>query len=444
MESKKITARAAAFRSLIACERDRKYSNLEIDAAIRRFRLEGPERGLYTALTYGVIERQITLDYIIGKLSSRPLSALDAPTLTLLRLGLYQLIWLDRVPDHAAVDETVALAKAEAPRAASFINAVLRGFLRTYNRDNLPLPDASDPRYLSVKYSVGEDVLAALKNAAPDIEALLAGFEAHREVTLRVNTLKISREALLCGLAEAGCDAEACRYSPFGIRLKNGIVSAEIAELIEKGFVYIQDEASQLAALAASPAPGSTLIDTCACPGGKSFSAAILMENSGRVMSFDLHKNKLSLVNSGAKKLGISIIGTAEKNGSVYDVALDSCADTVLCDVPCSGLGVIAKKPEIRYKSAAEFERLPHIQYAILANAARYVKPGGTLIYSTCTLNPAENGAVCARFLEQTDAFEAVEFNAGGIPSKDGMLTLYPHVHGTDGFFIAKFQKKVR
>jgi len=444
MERKKITARAAAFRSLIACERDKKYSNLEIDAAIRRYRLEGPERGLYTALTYGVIERRITLDYIIAKLSSRPLTALDAPTLTLLRLGLYQLVWLDRVPDHAAVGETVALAKTEAPRAASFINAVLRGFLRTYGKDNLPLPEKRDPAYLSVKYSIGADVLAALHAASPDSEALLAGFEAHHEVTLRVNTLKISREALLAQLADVGCEAEACRYSPFGVKLKNGIVSPEITELIEKGFVYIQDEASQLAALAASPAPGTTVIDTCACPGGKSFSAAILMENAGRVMSFDLHKNKLSLVDSGAKKLGISIIETAEKNGAVYDAALDSIADTVLCDVPCSGLGVIAKKPEIRYKEAAEFARLPEIQYAILANAARYVKPGGTLVYSTCTLHPAENGAVCARFLSETDGFAPVEFDAGGIPSEGGMLTLYPHVHGTDGFFIAKFQKKVR
>ena len=448
MESKKITARAAAFRSLIACERDKKYSNLEIDAAIRRFKLEGPERGLYTALTYGVIERRITLDYIIGKLSTRPLAALDAPTATLLRLGLYQLIWLDRVPDHAAVGETVALAKAEAPRAASFVNAVLRGFQRTYGKDSLPLPEMCDPAYLSVKYSVGADVLAALSAAAalhaasPDTEALLAGFEAHRAVTLRVNTLKLTRDALLMQLADAGCEAEACRHSPFGVKLKNGTVTPEIAELIEKGFVYIQDEASQLAALAASPAPGSTVIDTCACPGGKSFSAAILMENAGRVMSFDLHKNKLSLVDSGAKKLGITIIETAEKNGAVYDAALDSVADTVLCDVPCSGLGVIAKKPEIRYKEAAEFARLPEIQYAILQNAARYVKPGGTLVYSTCTLHPAENGAVCARFLAETDAFESVEFDAGGIPSQGGMLTLYPHVHGTDGFFIAKFRRK--
>ena len=442
MESKKITARAAAFRSLIACERDKKYSNLEIDAAIRRFKLDGPERGLYTALTYGVIERRITLDYIIAKLSTRPLAALDAPTATLLRLGLYQLIWLDRVPDHAAVGETVALAKAEAPRAASFVNAVLRGFQRTYGKDDLPLPEKSDPAYLAVKYSVGADVLAALHAASPDTEALLAGFEAQRAVTLRVNTLKLSREALLMQLADAGCEAEACRHSPFGVKLKNGTVTPEIAELIEKGFVYIQDEASQLAVLAASPAPGSTVIDTCACPGGKSFSAAMLMENTGRVMSFDLHKNKLSLVDSGAKKLGITIIETAEKNGAVYDAALDSVADTVLCDVPCSGLGVIAKKPEIRYKSLADFARLPEIQLAIVENCAKYVKKGGILVYSTCTVLPEENEENVAKILANHPEFAPVDFSVGDVKSENGMLTLSPDLHATDGFFVAKFIKK--
>jgi 16S rRNA (cytosine967-C5)-methyltransferase len=226
------------------------------------------------------------------------------------------------------------------------------------------------------------------------------------------------------------------------VKLQNGAISPEIMELIEKGFVYIQDEASQLAMHFAAPEPDSVVIDTCACPGGKSFSAAILMENRGRIMSFDLHKNKLSLVQSGAKRLGISIIETAEKNGSVRDDALVGIADTVLCDVPCSGLGVIAKKPEIRYKSKGEIERLPQIQYAILSNAADYVKPGGVLCYSTCTVNRAENEAVAEKFLASADGFAPEEFALGEIASMNGMLTLYPHVHGTDGFFIAKFRKK--
>ncbi|MBE6612339.1 MAG: 16S rRNA (cytosine(967)-C(5))-methyltransferase RsmB [Ruminococcaceae bacterium] len=442
MDTRKIDARTAAYQSLIACERDKKYSNLEIDAVIRRHRLEGAEKGLYTTLTYGVIEMRITLDYLISRLSSKPVEQIDPEARTLLRMGLYQLIRLTRIPERAAVSETVNLAKKFAPRAASFINAVLRSFLRQMDRDNLPHPDKNDRiRYLSVRYSVGEDAAAILDAAYPDAEEILAAFSHQPPVTLRVNTLKISREELLARLTADGIAAEACRYSPFGVKLENATISSEISELISAGFVYIQDEASQLAVRFAAPEPGMTVIDTCACPGGKSFSAAILMENRGIVKSFDLHKNKLSLIQKGAEKMGISIIETAEKNGSVPDETLTESADLVLCDVPCSGLGVIAKKPEIRYKSASEILRLPEIQYAILKNAADYVKPGGALCYSTCTLNPAENEAVVRRFLAGTDAFAPEEFGMDGITSDGGMLTLMPHIHNTDGFFIAKFRK---
>ncbi len=443
MDKKKYTAREAAYRSLFLCERDKKYSSLEIDASIRRFGLEGADKGLYTALVYGVIERRITLDYIIDKLSNKPTASLDSEVLVLLRLGLYQLIYLDRIPDSAAVNETVNLAKKTAPRAASFINAVLRNFLRTIDRDNLPYPQKSDKReYLSVRYSVGYDVLDALMASVDDIEAVLAAFERQPDVTLRVNTLKISREELLALLKEKGVEAVPTTYSPFGVRLTQKSLRDEVMELISSGYVYIQDEASQIAICAASPSPDTVVIDTCACPGGKSFSAAILMENRGTVRSFDLHKNKLSLIDKGAERLGITIIETAERDGSKRDDALIECADTVICDVPCSGLGVIAKKPEIRYKSAAEFSRLPEVQYAILKNASAYVKRGGVLVYSTCTLNKAENEAVVERFFAECDTFEREDFSVGEIKSEGGKVTLMPHIHGTDGFFVAKLRRK--
>ena len=441
MDKKKYTAREAAYRSLILCERDKKYSSLEIDSSIKRFSLEGADKGLYTTLVYGVIERKITLDYIIEKLSSKSMEKLDAEVITLLRLGLYQLIWLDRIPDSAAVNETVNLAKKSAPRAASFVNALLRGFLRTMGKDKLPYPSENTRNYLCVRYSCGGDVLSVLKESAPDVEAVLSAFEIQPDVTLRANTLKISRDELLARLAEKGIDAMPTEYSPFGVRLTQKTLPKEVSELISDGFVYIQDEASQIAVLAASPKPGGVLIDTCACPGGKSFSAAILMENCGRVFSFDLHKNKLSLVESGAKRLGINIIETAEKNGSKRDETLVETADTVICDVPCSGLGVIAKKPEIRYKSGEEIRRLPEIQYAILSNSAAYVKSGGVLCYSTCTLNKAENEAIIRRFLAERDDFSPEDFKVGTLESCDGMLTLLPDVHGTDGFFVAKLLK---
>jgi len=443
MDKGKISARAAAYRSLMLCERDKKYSNLEIDSAIKRCSLEGPEKGLFTALVYGVIERRITLDYIIGKLSSKPVFEIDPEVMTLLRLGLYQLIWLDRIPDSAAVNETVVLAKRNAPRAAAFINAVLREFLRKYDKDSIPYPDKSDmTEYLSARYSCSPDVIKILTESVSDAESVLEAFGTQPDVTLFVNTLKITREELIAKLEGRGIKAEPARYSKNGVRLTGKVVNDEITELISSGYVYIQDEASQIAVLAASPMPGSTVIDTCACPGGKSFGTAILMENRGCLKSFDLHKNKLTLVDKGAKRLGIGIMTTAEKNGSVYDAALSESADTVICDVPCSGLGVIAKKPEIRYKSAEEIARLPEIQYSILANASRYVKRGGVLCYSTCTLNVAENADVVNRFLESTDGYVLEDFSVGSLNSEGGMLTLRPDVHGTDGFFVAKLRHK--
>ncbi len=442
MDKKKYTAREAAYRSLMLCERDKKYSSLEIDSSIKRFSLEGADRGLYTTLVYGVIERRITLDYIIGKLSSKPLDKLDAEVITLLRLGLYQLIWLDRIPESAAVNETVNLAKQNVPRASSFINALLRGFLRTMGKGKLPYPEEDSANYLEVRYSCGKDVLSVLDASVSDVRAVLEAFEAKPDVTLRVNTLKISRDDLLARLAQMGIEAVPTRYSPFGVRLTKKTLTTEVSELISEGHVYIQDEASQIAVLAASPKPDTTLIDTCACPGGKSFSAAILMENRGRVLSFVLHKNKLSLVESGAKRLGINIIETAEKNGSKRDDTLVLSADTVICDVPCSGLGVIAKKPEIRYKSAEEIKRLPEIQYAILSNSSAYVKSGGVLCYSTCTLNKEENEAVVKCFLDENSDFSLEDFKIASLESSGGMLTLLPNVHGTDGFFVAKLRKK--
>ncbi len=443
MDKKNYTAREAAYRSLIACERDKKYSSLEIDASIRRFGLEGAESGLYTALVYGVIERRLTLDYIINRLSKKPTEQLDCEVVVLLRLGLYQIIWMDRIPDSAAVSETVNLSKKSSPRAASFINAVLRNFIRTYGKDNLPYPERENLReYLSVRYSVGLGVLDTLMESVDDIEALLSSFDHQPDVTLRVNTLKVSRDELLKILAESGVEAVPTAYSPYGVRLTQKSLRGQVMELISSGIVYIQDEASQIATLAALPMPGTKVIDTCACPGGKSFSAAILMENCGEVKSFDLHKNKLSLTSKGAERLGITIIEAREQDGSKRNDELVEYADTVICDVPCSGLGVIAKKPEIRYKSRDDFARLPEIQYAILKNSSAYVKPNGVLIYSTCTVNKAENEAVVSRFLSETYGFAAEDFSVGPIKSEGGKLTLMPHIHGTDGFFVAKLRRK--
>ena len=442
------SARLAAYSSLMRCLKNDKYSNLEIDSAINRFRLDGAEKTLYTALVYGVIERALTLDFAINLVSAKPSDRLDDDVRTILRLGLYQIIFLDRIPESAAVNESVELAKAFRFSSASFVNATLRSYLRRFGKGSAGLfaeidRVADEDERLRARYSVGNDVISILRGAeGGEISRLLQAMCEQPFPTLRVNTLKMTRDELISRLNYDGDKGRPTQLSPFGIRLKNHAVSAEIQELISTGYVYIQDEASQLAVMAASPSAGERVIDVCACPGGKSFAAALMMNNEGEVLSFDLHKSKLSLIEDGARRLGITIIRAEEKNGAERDPSLEGTADLVMVDAPCSGLGVIAKKPEIRYKRAEDISRLPEVQFSILSNASAYVKADGRLFYTTCTLAPDENDGVVRRFLEAHPEFEPLDFEVGGLKSADGKLTLRPDVNGTDGFFISGFRRR--
>ncbi len=429
-----MSARKAAFDTLVRMEKDKTYSNIAVDNAIRKLGLDGAERSLFCTLVYGVTERKLTLDYIVGVLSSHEV---DMETRNLLRLGLYQLIYLDRIPVHAALNETVALAPR---RSRGFVNAILREYTRTGKNIEFPAKDADFLQYLSVKYSYpiafckritreyGEDVA----------EKILAAFEEKPDLTLRTNTLKISREELLESLISKGLDAKPTENAPHGIRLS----FASLAETgLSEGLCFVQDEASQICVEALGAKCGDTVYDICCCPGSKSFGAALGMENKGEIFSYDLHENKLSLVRKTAESLGISIIQTKAHDGRKLDETRIENADCVLCDVPCSGLGVVAKKPEIRYKDLSECEALPAIQYDILKTAARYVKKGGTLVYSTCTILKSENEDNITRFLAEFPDFSLVPFKIGNVES-DGMRTLLPFEFGTDGFFIAKLRKE--
>ncbi len=462
-------ARDIAYLSLERCEKQKKYSNLEIDTQIKKYKLTGAEKGLYVSLLYGTIERMLTLDFIISCLSSRDIDSIDTQVLIPLRLGLYQLIFMDRIPHSAAVDESVKITSKYANKSlGGFVNAVLRGFLRAMGnctRITLDSVLESEPfkakydaldKYaaLSVKHSYPEWLCKKLSLAYSDeyAERIMDAQNKNRSTSFRVNTLKSSRENVSEKLTSLGIDAQYTRFSPFGITCQDVEVSAA-GELLESGDIFVQDEASQLAAIALGALPDSTLLDCCACPGGKSFSSAILMQNTGRVISCDLHESKLSLISRGAERLNIDIIETRECDSSVYSEELAGMlgvgADFVLCDVPCSGLGVIAKKPEVRYKSEQDIARLPLIQKRILDNCSKYVSPGGVLVYSTCTLNPDENENNVKEFIDNSNDFEAVDFSFRSddgqvIQSTDGMLTLFPHIHATDGFFIAKMRRKTK
>ena len=460
--------RSLALQTLLAVERGR-YGNIAVDTALRRYPMSDPDRHLYTALVYGVTERKTTLEFLLGQFSARPLSELDDTVRLALSMGLYQLIYLDRIPDHAALDETVSLV----PRKVSgFVNAVLRAYLRF--EASLPrLPDggkAPREKYLTTtdewisRFPVlGEGELTALavcygvpvSLCETFVEALgydraasaLAGFCEKPPMTVRVNTEKTTPEALAAELTAAGLTVEPAHYTPTALRVPEGAITA--TEAFGRGDFFVQDEASQLCVAALDAHAGDVVADTCACPGSKSFGIALTMANTGEVHSFDLHKSKLSLITSGAERLGLTIVTADERDARDPDPSLLGRCDRVLCDVPCSGLGVIAKKPEIRHKDLSESARLPSIQAAILEASAGYLKQGGVLVYSTCTILPAENQNVVSAFLAAHPEFEPWDFtfpardgSVSDVVSEGGMVTLLPDRNATDGFFIARLRRK--
>ncbi len=439
MTQKNDTVRKVAHRSLMTIMKNGRYSNLEIDSVLKSTSdMADADRALYTRLVYGVIERRLTLDHIVAQYTTRKLRDIDPAALMSLRLGLYQLIYTDRIPDFAAVSETVDTAPA---KAKGFVNGVLRSFLRSGKK--FTLPEGDSPEALSVRYSVSEDVTKTLLGSygADETSKILEAFFTPEKVCLRVNTLKISVEDAIIKLPE--CEKGA--YCDDILRV--GTVDKAVRDGIDAGLWFVQDEASRIATRTLGAKAGETIADTCAAPGGKTLSAAIDGEGECDIFSFDLHENKLSLIRSAAEKLGISRVTTEKRDAREPKDSLIGKCDRVLCDAPCSGLGVLGKKPDIRYKDGDSVGKLPEIQYGVLTGASKYLKVGGILVYSTCTLNKKENEEVVERFLKENSDFAPVDFiyrSSNGLPtleSHDGMLTLFPHISHTDGFFVAKMIK---
>lgn len=433
-----INVRRLALRLLGAWESGDKFINLVLEDA-QAAALPLAERRFLTALLYGTVERLITLDYYIECLANRPLKSMAPHTRRVLRLGLYQLRFMDGVPDHAAVSETVALAGSRAERG--FVNAIMRNALRMPER--LAPPQGDAVQRLSVIYSFPAPLVRhfVAEYGEPMAEALLAAFDQTQPLTLRTNTCRLSRAALLRKLRDAGYRAEETVYAPFGIRMAESVEPTTLPGFAEGDF-YVQDEASQIAVAALGACPDATVVDACACPGGKSFGAAIDMQNRGHLYALDVHESKLPLVERGANRLGLSCLTTAVHNGETPKTELCGKADYVICDAPCSGLGVLGKKADLRYRAGARLDSLPSLQGSILSAAARYLRLGGVLVYSTCTLNRKENEAVCDAFLATHTDFSLLPFSVGSFQASLGYATLLPPLHGTDGFFIAKIIKK--
>jgi len=444
-----MTERLAAYETLLLCEKEKQFSNIALTNGIKKYGFDGRERDFYTQLVYGVIERQITLDYLIQQYTGKSVKRLDKPVVVILRLSIYQIKFLDKIPNSAAVSEAVKLASRFASRAKGYINAVLR---RIADSETV-YPNHSDwVEYASVFYSVNKDICALLKEQYGDLaDEILAAYNQIPRLTLQINSRNHSPDSFI---ETYHLNATSVLPFPFAVRMREKI-SVSSQAFLENGDAFVQDLASQLTSLVLDPLPGMTVVDVCSCPGGKSFSAANMMLDRqkktelstpiGEIISCDLHDSKLPLIEKGAKRLGFDMIRTVCHDATTPMTELKKRADRVICDVPCSGLGVISKKPDIRYKDISEVIALPELQYQILCSSSEYLTDNGVLVYSTCTVNKKENEDVVKRFVSEHSDFETVDFSFDSdvlsFSSQNGCLTLLPN-EWHDGFFIAKIQRK--
>lgn len=410
------------------------YSNLQLDSGLKGSDLDDRGRKLCSALYYGVIERRLTLDHMIGGLSSRPIEKLDGIILNILRCGVYQIMYMDSVPDNAAVNESVALAKKFRKTSASgMVNAVLRNFIRGGRELKLPKDGV---KALSVKYSAPVELVKSLADdyGREAAENFLAASLEKNVTYLRLNPIRCTEEEFLSALG--GSRAEKLMDNCF--MAESGDLTA--TEAFKKGWFHVQGLASQLCCMSLAPTEQDRVLDICAAPGGKTFTMAEIMGGKGEIYAFDLHEKRAELIRKGAERLGLTNIKAAAGDATKFNPELPKFTK-ILCDVPCSGLGVIGSKPEIKYKNISDFAGLPDIQYKIVCNALNYLDSGGTLVYSTCTVRKAENEAVCERLLRDHSELEAVELPELVGEKFGTMATLMPPKFGS-GFFIAKFRKK--
>ncbi|QIB69956.1 16S rRNA (cytosine(967)-C(5))-methyltransferase RsmB [Aminipila butyrica] len=419
--------RKTAYHALMDVETKNAYSNLALNHQIICGRPSSPS--FVRSLVYGVLENKMLLDYIIAHYITRDIEKVKTSDLVVLRMGIYQLGYMDSVPEYAAVNESVVLAKKFCRGREGFINGVLRAYIRS--RHAVRLPDRSeDPvKYLSIKYSCEEWIVDLWMDqyGADTAEAILKHSQGNPGLCIRVNTLKTGKEDLIRRLTEKNFEIKESLICQSGLLVTKG---SQILEdtLYKNGLFSVQDESSIRTVEMLDPQAGEMMVDVCAAPGGKTLAAAERMSNRGQIVATDIYLRKLALITKEADRLGVSILRTWPWDATKVDSELLEKADRVLADVPCSGLGVIRRKPEIKYKKrVSEFDSLPVKQLEILTVASKYVKKGGVLQYSTCTINKKENEDVIKEFLRKNKNFSIVEERQ-----------FMPHIDKTDGFYVCK------
>ncbi len=433
--------RQKAFEILLKIHNSKAYSNLTLDTYLQKDNIELRDKAFISALVYGVCERQLTLDFNLSKYLKQPIKKLKPEVLTTLRLGAYQLLFMDKIPPSAAINESVNLTKFN---KSSFASGLVNAVLRNVSRNGLVLPEEKDDSYLSIKYSCPKWLVDMWINAygMENTEKILSLSLGEVPVYLRVNTLKTTSDELISKLAEEGVFAEKCECVNNALVLKKQ-GSIEVLKAFKDGLFHVQDLSSQLCCSALGAQEGETVLDVCSAPGGKAFTICEYMNSKGKFTACDIYPSRVKLIEDGAKRLSIDSIATAVSDASLFNDKL-GLYDNVLCDVPCSGLGIIRRKPEIKYKSQDDIDKLHNLQYLILCITARYVKKGGKLVYSTCSLNPNENTSVVREFLKKNNDFVLCEIPNSekfGIVD-DKMLTVMPYMNDSDGFFIALMERK--
>ena len=431
-----MTARSTALSALIACRKQRAWSDGVLKEYIARDGLDRRDAALASRLCYGVLQNQLLIDFYISRFLKGKLRDLQPVVLDILRLGVYQLTMTDKIPPSAAVNEAVEQGKKYAnARAAGLINGVLRAISRA---ETLP-----EPPDLATRYSHPEALVELLRENVGDdlLPALLESHNRAPRTVVQVNTVRVSAGEAAELLQKQGVGCEKHPWLPDCYYL-TGTGSIENLDAFREGLVYVQDPAAKLAALCSGVQAGMKVLDCCAAPGGKSFAAAIEMGDAGAIVSCDIHPHKLTLIGKGAERLGLTIITPQLQDACEPVPEWNGTMDVVIADVPCSGLGVIRKKPDIRYKDLGRIGELPRVQSAILERQAQYVRPGGVLLYSTCTILRRENEDVVRGFLETHPEFT---LEALSLPEACGlsgpMATFLPCTQDTDGFFIAKMRK---
>ncbi len=419
--------RKVAADALLRVEKDGAFSNIVLNDLVKRAELNKTDAAFAAKLFYGVLERKITLDYYIRALSSQPLSKVSPLTLQVLRSGIYQILYMDKVPDSAAVNEAVKIIKkSKESRSFGYVNAVLRNFLRQKPQ----LPPVDTVRGLSVNFSCSEELINLLiaDYGFEETKNILSATLDDSALYIRVNTLKNTADELIELFAKEGVVAQKTKLEN-ALRLENA-GSIESNLLHKEGRFHVQDISSQICASSLEANPDEAFIDMCAAPGGKTFTVCEAMQNRGIVTSCELYPQRVELIKEGAQKLGLTAVNAVCADATVCNNDFLQKYERVLCDVPCSGSGVISRKPDIKYKSFADVAELSNIQFSILKNGFGYLKQGGKLVYSTCSILKAENEEIVNRFLSETTGAKL-----------NFMKTYLPHIDGTDGFFIAVFEK---